>query len=272
MGAALEVLTGFATAPGTTFTALTMASGNSATIRNARLEADIRLLQLWADNQVAGAFRVRSPKLHDNVQGLRFDVTVGDVAPLWPWAAGQRLYAQDAMVLEISGSAVAGDIETAGLLIYYEDLPGTAARFLGIEELGRRYVNIVTVENTLALGTAGGYSGEEAINAEFDLLKANTDYALIGYTVDAECAVVGWRGVDTGNLRVGGPGNETLRHVTSEWFLRLTRAHGIPLIPVFNSANRAGVLIDGAQDENGTDTTLTSILAELGPATAGAAR
>jgi hypothetical protein len=32
---------------------------------------------------------------------------------------------------------------------------------------------------------------------------------------------------------------------------------------VFNSANRAGVLIDGAQDENGTDVTVTTLLALL---------
>jgi hypothetical protein len=267
----MEVITGFATAPSTTFTALTMASGNSATVRNARLDARIWLLSVWADNQTAGTFRIRSPKLHDNVQGLRFDVTASDVVPFYSMGYAQRLIPQDALILEITGSAVAGDIETAGLLLWYEDLPGTAARLTTYEDIVRRGMNVVTVENTLALGTAGGYSGEEAINAEFDLLKANTDYALVGYTVDAECAVVGWRGADFGNLRIGGPGNETLRHVTSDWFSRLSRSFGLPLIPVFNSANRAGLLIDGAQDENGTDTTLTSILVELGPAPGGPA-
>ena len=74
-----------------------------------------------------------------------------------------------------------------------------------------------------------------------------------------------WRGADTGNLGIGGPGNETLRHVTREWFVRLTERFGIPLIPVFNYANKAGILLDGAQDENGADTTVTSIFAELAP-------
>lgn len=266
MGQALELLTGFVTAPSTTLTALTMAAGNSLTIRAGEMAKTVKLLETWADVQAAGIWRIRSPKLHDNVQGIRFSTTAGDTAPLLPWLWGQRLYAQDTLVAELSGSATAGDIETACALIWYEDLPGAAARFIGPDELARRAVNVVTVENTLALGTAGGYSGEESLVAEFDLLKANTDYALVGYTVTAECAAVRWRGADTANMGLGGPGNETLRHVTAEWFLRLSMRFGLPLIPVFNSANKNGILVDGAQDENGTDTTVNSIFVELAPA------
>ncbi|MCL6552923.1 MAG: hypothetical protein K6W08_07365 [Firmicutes bacterium] len=263
MGRALEVIAGQATAPGTTFTSLTMNSGNSLTIRNAPLDSGVWLLQVWVDAQGAGTFRVRSPKLHDNVQGLRFATTVSDVVPLMPEGAKQRLVPQDVLIAEITGSATAGDIESAAMLIYYENLPGTDARLARWSDIAGRIVNIVTVENTIATGTAGGYSGEEPINAEFDLLKANTDYALLGYTVAQECAVVRWRGADTGNLGVGGPGNETLRHVTSQWFKRLSMIHDWPLIPIFNSANKAGILIDCHQDENGVDVTVTSILAEL---------
>lgn len=263
MGAAMEIIAGQVTAPGATLTALTMIGGTSRVVRNCDFVKNVRLLQSWADNQAAGVSRIRSPKLHDNVQGIRLDVTLGDVAPLLPWAAFQRLFPQDELTLELSGSATAGDIETACHLLYYEDLPGAAARFISLEELARRSVQILTVENTLATGTAGGFSGEEAITAEFDLMKANTDYALVGYLVDTECAAVRWRGADVANLGIGGPGNETLRHVTAEWFVRLTRATGIPLVPVFNSASKGAILIDAAQDENGADVTVTSIFAEL---------
>lgn len=265
MGRALELVTGFTTAPGATFTPLTMASGNSLTVRNAPFESDIRLITNWSDNQVLGVSRIRSPKLHDNVQGIRYTITVSDVAPLMPWGATQKLIAQDTLIVEMTGSAVGGDIETFSMLIYYANLPGSDARLATWADIEKRIVNIMTVENTLALGTLGGYSGEEAINAEFDLMKANTDYALIGYIVSIECASVRWRGADTANLGVGGPGNETLRHVTSTWFKRLSEATALPLIPIFNSANKAGILLDGAQDENGADTTVNSIFAELGP-------
>lgn len=265
MGAALELLAGFVTAPSTTFTALTMGSGNSATIRNTREGKKISLLQAWADNQAAGNFRIRSPKLHDNVQGIRLGVVASEVCPLLPIGASQRLYAQDVLTLELTGSAVGGDIESAAVLVYYEDLEGIAARLITADDLAKRMIHIFTVENTLALGTAGGYSGEEALNVEFDQFKANTDYALLGYLVSVECAAVRWRGSDTGNLGVGGPGTEVLRHLTSRWFVMLSTELNMPLIPVFNSANKAGILIDGVQDENGADTTVTSILAELTP-------
>jgi len=265
MPKALEIIGGYATAPSTTATGLTMFTGNSLTIRNAPLDSVVKLLQAWVDVQGAGYFRIRSPRLHDNVQGIRLYTVVSEVQPLLPMFSGQKLIAQDTLVAEITGSATAGDLESACMLLYYDNLPGVDARLASVEDVLRRLVNIVTVENTLSLGTGGGWSGEEALNAELDLLKANTDYALLGYLVSAECAAVRWRGVDTGNLGVGGPGTETNKELTAEWFVRLSRQFGLPLIPVFNSANKAGILVDGAQDENGTDVTLTSILGEIGP-------
>ncbi len=263
MGQALELITGFVTAPSTTLTALTLASGNSLTIRNGAPGSKIKLLQAWADVQGAGVLRIRSPQLHDNVQGIRIRTIVGEVDPLLPEQYEQLLFPQDTLVVELSGSATAGDIETACMLVFYEDLPGISGRFMLPEDVKSRLANLVTVENTITTGTSGGYSGEEAINAEFDLLKANTDYAVLGYHVSAECAAVRYRGVDFGNLGVGGPGNDTDKQITGRWFEHLSGLLGIPLIPVFNSANASGVLIDCVQDENGTDVTVTTILAEL---------
>jgi hypothetical protein len=118
-------------------------------------------------------------------------------------------------------------------------------------------------ENTIATGVAGGWSGSEAINAEFPNFKANTDYALVGYIVSAECLAVRWLGSDTGNLGVGGPGWIERPDLTSEWFIQLSNRFDLPLIPVFNSSNQGAFLIDAAQDENGADVTVTSILAQL---------
>jgi hypothetical protein len=118
-------------------------------------------------------------------------------------------------------------------------------------------------ENSISTGTAGGWSGEEAINVEFDNFKANTDYALMGYLVSAECLAVRWRGSDTGNLGVGGPGTIDQRDLTARWFCTLSDEFGLPLIPVFNSANKSSILVDCAQDENGADVVVTSLFAEL---------
>lgn len=269
-GVALEIIAGFVTAPDTTQTALTMAAGNSLTVRAAAPNAPVRLLTAWVDAQLRGVCRVRSPKLHDNVQGIRFATIASMPQPPIDPMFSQTLYSQDVLTVDLSGSATAGDIETFAALIRYDDLPGQNARLVLPSDVKARMVNLVTVENTLATGTAGGWSGEEAINADFDLWKANTDYALLGYTVSpvagqtvGECAAVRFRGPDTGNLGVGGPGMEDMRHLTGRWFVWLSERSGLPCIPVFNSANRGGTLVDAATDENGLDVIVTSFWAEL---------
>lgn len=272
MGRALEIVTGRVVAPGAALTGLTMSAGNTLTVRNAPLDSDVRLISLWVDVQAAGVLRIRSPRLHDNVQGIRFTTVPSEPKDLIPRRWFQKLVPQDLLIAELSGSAVGGDIENAAMLLYYSNLPGVDARLATVEEVLKRTVNIVTVENTIAAGAGGGYTGEEALNAEFDLLRANTDYALLGYTVSVECGAVRWRGADTGNLGVGGPGDELARDLTENWFIHLSEYLSLPLIPVFNSANKAGVLIDVLQDENAAAVTVNSIFAEIGPAAAGPAR
>lgn len=260
---ALELLTGFATAPSSTFTPLTMATGNSNTVRNTNDLSPVQLLTTWQDKQAVGAFRIRSPRLHDNVVGLTMEDVIAVPLPTMPMGISQTLIPQDTLTLEITGSAVGGDIETACMLLYYENLPGIDARLIDSDELRLRTANLMSAQNTLALGTAGGYSGQVAINATQDNFKANTDYALIGYTHSVQCAAIRWQGADTGNLGVGGPGDITNPQITATWFSMLSDLFRLPLIPVFNSANKNAILIDGAQDENGADTVVTSIFAEL---------
>jgi hypothetical protein len=261
--AALDLVTAQGTAVPATLTALAAVAGDSLAIRNAPLESKAMILQLWADVQTAGTLQVRSPKMHDNVRGIRFQTLAADTRPFLARGVGQRIYPNDLLTVELTAAATAGDIESVCMLMYYPTLPGADARFIGTEELLRRAINIFTVENTISTGTAGGYSGAEAINAESDQFHANGLYALVGYTTSAECAAIGWRGVDTGNLRVGGPGLPAEREYTSSWFSRLSDWFKVPLIPVFSAENKGGILIDAAQDENGADPIVSSIFVEL---------
>ncbi len=265
MGAGLEVLAGQATAPSATFTALSMNSGNSLAIRNAALTADIRLIQMWAKHQAAGVFRIRSPKLHDNVQGIRMRNPAALAIEMLPWDIFQKLIAQDTLVAEITGSAVGGQFEQGALLVYYSDLPGQAARLTNVADIQRRGVNIFTQEVTVTPGAGGGYSGAVAINANFDFMKANTDYALLGYRVDTRCTVVRVTGIDTGNLGVGGPGEISIADITANWFAWLSRWQNLPLIPVFNSANKSGITVDIMQDQAAAAVVVTLEMVELAP-------
>ena len=261
--ASMELVAAQGTAIGATIAALAASAGDSLQIRNTGSPNPARLLQMWADVQVAGTARIRSPRMHDNVQGIRFDTVVSDPTPFWARGLSQAVYPNESLAVELAGSAVAGDIEYVCMLLYYADLPGASFQGISAADLKQRMVNFFTVENTLALGTGGGWTGGEAINAEFDQFKAGSKYALVGYKVDVECAAVAWRGAETGNVRIGGPGLETDPTLTQRWFIELAEEYGLPLIPTFTAENKSGILIDGLQDENGADVTVTSIFAEL---------
>lgn len=261
-GPALEILNGFATQPNTGL-AWTMAAGDSLTIRNTDPSKLVRLISAFTTQQTAGILQITSPKMHDNVRGYHAINKAAIAQQLWPFGTFQRVYPQDTLGVTQSGSNTAGDIEMGSLLVYYDDLSGINGRFIDRPTLNKRGLNLMTSKNTLALGTAGGYSGSQALNTTDDLMKANTDYALVGYTVDVLAGCVGYKGPDTGNLRVGGPCDPAQHMVTSQWFSFLSDWFGTAMIPVFNSANKAGTFIDGTQDENGADVIVTSIFVEL---------
>lgn len=265
MGKFMQVLTGFVTAPSTTLTAVGMGSGDSLQVKGNKDNSVVKMVAAWADNQTAGYLRIRSTRMHDAAQGIRLRSVASDCENLIPQVGVQRIFQGDVLIVDLSGSATGGDIESASMLLYYEDLTGSDANLITYDELQKRGLNQVGIENTLALGTAGGYSGSEAINAEYDLLKANTWYALAGYITDTECVTLGWTSPDWANGRVGGPGNETEKEMTANWFSRLARDCNLPLIPVMNGSNKGNTQIDGAQDENGADPLVISLFVELAP-------
>lgn len=264
MPVALDTVTATGTAIGATLAAATIVSGDSLTVKNANLQSDVFLLQAWADLQVSGSVRIRSPKFHDNVDGIRTRVQSGVLKPLLPMGMPQRLVPQDTQIIELAGSAVAGDIESVVQLIYYADLPGQSARLQTWDGVKGRIRHITPVRLAITLGSTAGYNGARAINADVDLLQANTDYCVLGMTTDSECAAVCLRGPDTGNLRVSVPGEPDLTEDTMWWFRELAWHYNLPLIPIINSANKGATLIDCVNDENGGTANVVIWLGMLG--------
>lgn len=267
MGNGLDTISGFVTAPGATLTPWTLAAGDSLQIRNSNPAKKTQLVNLWGFNQAAGTLRTRSPKLHDNVQGIRVGLTAAQTDYFLGYPILQTLFPQDILICEQTGSATAGQIESGTLLVYYEDLPGVSGRFIDPPGLLKRGVNIVTNELAITPGAAGGYSGQLAINAQFDLLQANTDYAVVGYVVSARGCTVTLRGPDTGNLRVSGPCEPAKKNETCEWFWKLSQFAGVPMIPIINSANKGGTFCDVVQNQAATAVTVQWIFVQLAPGT-----
>jgi hypothetical protein len=268
---------------GVTFTAATVAgsigaafTGDSLTIRNCPLGA--QLVNTWAGHQtgalgVVVADNIRSPRMHDSTQGIRLlNVSTAAIAlmtfavPQLPVGQSSPLVSQDTLSVMIQGTAAAGDVENRIIEIYYPSLPGSEQNLIGYLELQKRLVNLVTVQVGLtAAGVAGNWSGAAALNATFDLLKANTNYALLGgsstATGSTPCAI-GVRGADTANLRVAYPGHPNPIH-TRGWFVDNARAFGLPMIPVINSANKANTMIEVSSDENASNYVAFLNFAEL---------
>jgi hypothetical protein len=260
---ALDTVSGFVTAPGAAGVALTMAAGDSLTVRATSVAKNIRLLSFWSQNQVAGFTRVRSPRFSDNVQGIRSQITVNQSSPRMPLGYSESLISMDQMIVEQAGSAVGGQIESTSLLVWYDGDFAPTPNFIDAKGLAARGVKMVTVRTVHAFGAGGGYTGQVAINSSDDNAKNGKNYAVCGYNVSARCCTVALRGVDTGNLRCGGPGEVSLPHLTEEWFLRMSEENNIPCIPVINWANKAGIFADGVQDQTGTAVTVQWYLVEL---------
>lgn len=271
---ALELIAGQTTTPGTTLTALTPLLTNSFTLRSSAEGAPVSLLQIFnahgdALNPMAITTRVRSPLLHDNVRGITvqsgLSATVAEnrnLGLLNPLAR-QRLTPQDTLTVEAATHAAGGGIVHSGLLIYYADLPGVEGTFITPEDVLTRAVNFLTVENTITALATGEWGTPEAINAETDLLRANTPYAILGYSAAIRSSMVRYRATAWGNLGIGGPVDVIDPTTTIKWFSDLSREADLPLIPVFNSADRANVLIDIATHAAGADVQLFTHLVQL---------
>lgn len=259
----LHLLSGYATAPSTTETALTMGSGDSLTILNAPIDSKIWLITAWGLWQTAGLLRITAPRMHDQVVGMVAKGVAGRSVPLFPISKNQPLFPQEILTVKLTGSGTAGDIEQASLLVFYDKFGSPSARLTRFDEIKDRIKNIVCVQSTLTMGTSGGYSGSKAINADFDPFKGNTDYALLGYQNDNALGAIGFKGPDTGNFRLGGPGDPLVKRYTSDWFVRLSKLTNLPTIPIINSANKAATFIDGTSDENATTAIIQMIFGEL---------
>lgn len=262
MGRAIEIISGTVTNPSTTLTAWTMNSGDSNQVRNFALQSQAHLEDAWGQGATAGLLEIKSPKLHDNVQGLLLRVAAATPQPLLPDEMRQLLYPQDTLTILQSGEA--SGVDAGSLLVAYDDLPGANARLYTWSQIMPQIKQYLTVQtNHTSAATAGIYGGSVAINSVTDLLKANTDYALLGYSVSAAVCSVGWRSPDFSNYRIGGPGTTQIIE-TRDYFLRKSLVSGDAWIPVFNSANKGSTFVDLTATATSTAFSVWTYLAQIG--------
>jgi hypothetical protein len=240
---AIDSIASYQGTSGASLAAGTMASGDSATIRAFPESAEARLITEFYDDVTSPQpWRVRSPLLHDNVNGIQFYPGVSSPTELYPLYAQQRLRPQDTLTFEFSTAASTGKA-LGGLLVYYSQLPGASARLYNPGDVLGNVKNIkpVTVNIGSGANTAGQWY-DLVITTTENLLHANTDYAVLGITLNVAVAAVAVKGIDTGNLRVAVPGG-TNNPFAADYFVRLSMATGLPCIPVINAANAGSTYV-----------------------------
>ena len=105
------------------------------------------------------------------------------------------------------------------------------------------------------------WQARQSLNAADNRLHANTDYALLGFTSSLAFGSLTISGIDTGNLKVGGPVLGEPDH-DSTMFVDYARAYNAPLIPIINSNNAGSTNLVGVGTDVGA-CTVDTLLAEL---------
>lgn len=258
---ALEVLTGRALNPGAALTAVTNNTGNSFAIRDFADPSMAFLEELWGFAATAGELRVTSPRLHDNVQGLRYGLPANVIRSVWPDELRQRVYANDTLTVQVSGGGA--ETDTVGMVVTYDELGGITQNLQSWDGIAPRIIDVIGHEvQVTGPTTAGDWSAGNALNAFSQQLKADSTYAVLGYVTTTAATAIGISGSDTGNLRVGGPGpTEPLE--TRDWFVSLSRNTGKPLIPVIKSNNQGSTFVSVCRNTAGGTDNVYLTLARL---------
>lgn len=260
MGKALVVNVGTASDPSSTFTAVTAGSGSSLTVENFATADTAELVELTRQGATAGAVRVRSPKLSDQQQGIRFACSAGLESFLLPRDYQQGLYPQDALTIEVTGGA--SEVDGAAWSVYYDNLPGISQRLHMPGDFSGNIAYVDTWEvDVTAAGTAGNF-GTALLNSLYSVIPNNTDIAIFGYVTDTAVLAVALNGTETGNLYLGGPG-DTNPIRTRDYFARLSTDLGKPCVPVLNTGNSSAIEVAVAQTATSGTVKVTLTLAIL---------
>lgn len=261
MGRALEVVSGFNAVSTAAFQTVTNSAPNTTAVRNFPDPATAQLVQAWMSGTgdfANAVLKVTSPRMHDNVIGMEFTGGANKPKRMMSCFANEVLYAQDTPTVAISDPGV-GNVACESLLYHYDNLPGTDARLYSWPEISARIRYLMSIPVAVTSGgTAGQYSGAVAINSLVDQLKANQDYAILGYQTEEAGTTfntVGITSADFGNLRLGGPASLDPIE-TRDYFIDLSNDLGIGCIPVFNAANKNTTIVD-VQD---TSTAVTATI------------
>jgi hypothetical protein len=247
-------------------TAAVAAVGDVLTVENGTPGTQISILDWWGlQNTNPGFQQLIYPSGHDTTRGIR-GITAGvTVTRFKPINVPIPVRAQELLQFTIGGAATAGDVDIGVVTLYYENMPGLSGSYIGYDELMARGSKLCTVDQSLTGIATGDWSVGVAINATTDLLLANRQYAWVGAEAQVQIAAVSMNAPDFGNVRIACPVQPGDGDRGAEYFINLAWETNLPTIPVFNSGNRANILLCDLMNENTAATICSFNLVLLDP-------
>ena len=234
MGLALDLQAYTSTSTGAgTFVAATNFTGGIGNVRNFAPTDSAQLIEFGRKGATVGTARIRSALFHDDVQGIRVRALAADPTSHIPHWQPNLMFAQDNYLIDGDGTNT--EVEAYAASIFYSNLPGAAARLHSPADV-LPLIDLVTVQQVTISAVAPPAFATGALTALFNVLKANRDYAVLGYQSDVALLGVGLQGADTGNLIAGGTCEADI-FKTRDKFVRMSYELDLPLIPVINAAN-----------------------------------
>lgn len=262
MGRAVQTIAAFTTAAGAGTNIVTPATGDSLAVISFTQSGTAVLEQLVAAGTTTDWVRVRSPRMHDASRSIQ--AWVGGVPGhnLLPWGNNQPLFSSDVPTVEIDNTGAGSNVV---LLTYgYSDLPGVNPALDTWSNIEPRIQQLLYPTAACISGAIGQWGAGVTINAAYDVFEANRSYALLGWRCSAATAGVAITGIDTGNLKVGGPGLADGIQ-TQEYFITASERTGRAFIPVIQANNKGSTIVQTVDFAAATAVNVSLVMALLAP-------
>ena len=232
-----------------------------------------RIIEMWGIDSAHVAegemIYTRPEATHDQQHGWRYSIQAAAFNAVGYVAAVDLLQGKQVLNLfrsdtpQILWTATTTDALVQSWVTEYDDLPGASASFIAPQDVIDHHKSKVGIRvSAVASGTAGAYGAQRAFSADDDRLHANTWYAIEGLNVQTAVTTVSLIGPDFGGQRIGCPAG-ALNIASSSWFMDQSYKWGKAYVPVFNSNNKAGTLVQVADSASSTSPQIDFQLIEL---------
>jgi hypothetical protein len=255
----LGTTTGVRAAP----TAMVAGAGQSFTLRDQASGSKCRLLDIFAQFAVISTVSIRSPRMHDNVRGIFFPTIASAGGECLLNGIAQPLMPQDNIQVVAGIGGGAATFDNVAFSVFYENLVGAEGDLREFDAIKDLIKNIMVCNVLPTIPATSDWSPGVAINSTIDLFKANTNYAILGFSSSTSFGMAAVSGPCTGNVLYGHLVDNAGPLDLSHYFAKQSRDLGLATIPIMKSADKNGTFIYLA-DSVVAATDCNVILAELG--------